>query len=104
MDRGARESLQNQAGLRVYFYLESLGEEKKKKGEKKEIQVTDHRQNRVLTEELGTSSPGNPIPLWKELECRSWDGPRGICVDLGFPLHLSRRLNGLWALQENHFR
>lgn len=35
MDRGARESLQNQAGLQVYFYLESLGEKKKRRKEKK---------------------------------------------------------------------
>lgn len=93
MDQGARESLQNQAGLRVYFYLESLGE-KKKKGEKKEIQVTDHGQNRVLTREAGCQLPGKPYP---SLERDGMPLAPGWSWGSGVDLHLSRRLNGLWA-------
>ena len=62
MDQGARESLQNQAGLRVYFYLESLGEKKKKEKKKKYKLLTMDR-TESWQEKPGASSLENPIPL-----------------------------------------
>lgn len=53
---------------------------KKKKGRKKEIQVTDHGQNRVLTEEAGGSAPtGSPSPLFGKTwnAAHSWTDSRG---------------------------
>lgn len=67
---------------------------KKKKGEKKEIQVTDHGQNRVLTREAGCQLPGKPYP---SLERDGMPLAPGWSWGSGVDLHLSRRLNGLWA-------
>lgn len=97
MDRGTRGSLQNRAGLRVYFYLERLGEKtERRKEKKKEIQVTDHGQNQVLMEEAGPRSRGQPSPLFgKSRNAAHWWGrSRGIRGGSRLACASSQRLNG----------
>lgn len=86
------------------FRRKKKGEGRKRKKEK-EIQVTDHRQNRVLTKEAGKSSRGHPLLLWKWPECRLLVGqtPGESWMDLALFSPYPRGFTGLWAIQENHF-